>query len=61
MFADDTQLNHSESSENYSDLVRSLQDCVKDIGPWMEENNLELNNDKTEAIRFLLSSSINTT
>ena len=26
MFADDTQLNHSESPENYSDLVRSLQD-----------------------------------
>ena len=39
MFANDTQLNHSESPENYSDLVRSLSDCVKDIGLWMEENN----------------------
>ena len=38
MFANDTQLNHSESPENYSDLVRSLSDCVKDIGLWMEEN-----------------------
>ena len=57
MFADNTQLNHSESPENYSDLVRSLQDCVKDIGPWMEENKLKLNNDKTETICFSLSSS----
>ena len=31
MLADNTQLNHSESPENYSDLVRSLQDYVKDI------------------------------
>ena len=61
MFADNTQLKHSESPENYSDLVRSLQDCVKDIGLWMEENKLKLNDDKTEAIRFSSSSSINTT
>ena len=61
MFADDTQLNLSESPENYSDLVPSLQDCVKDIGLWMEENKLKLNNDKTEAIRFLALSFINTT
>ena len=60
MFTDDTQLNHSELPENYSDLVHSLQDCVKDIGLWTEENKLKLNNDKIEAIRFLSSSS-NTT
>ena len=41
MFSYDTQLNHSESPKNYSDLVRSLQDCVKDIGLWMEENKLK--------------------
>ena len=50
MFADDTQLSHSESPENYSGLVRSLQDCVKDTGLWMEENKLQLNNDKTEKL-----------
>ena len=61
MFADNTQLNHSESPENYSDLVRSLQDCVKDTGPWMKENKLKLNNDKTETIRFSSSSSVITT
>ena len=40
MFADDTQLNHSESPENYWHWVRSLHDCVKDTGRWMEENKL---------------------
>ena len=54
--------NHSESPENYSHLVRSLQNCVKYFGLWMEENKLKLNNDnKTEAIRFSSSTSINTT
>ena len=61
MLPDDIQLNHSELPENYSDLLHSLQDCVKDTGLWMEENKLKLNNDKTEAIRFSSSSSINTT
>ena len=61
MFADDTQLNLSESPENYSDSVCALQDCVKDIGLWMEENKLKLNNETTEAILFSTSSSVNTT
>ena len=39
MFADDTHLNHSESPENYSDLVRSLQDCAKVIGLWKTNSN----------------------
>ena len=45
LFTDDTQLNHSESC--YSDLVHWLQlvqDCAKDIGLWMKENKLQLNN-----------------
>ena len=44
--ADDTQLNHCESPDNCSDLVRSLQDCVKDTGLWIEEIKLKLNNDR---------------
>ena len=60
MFADGTQVSYSESPKNYSDLVRSLQDCVKDIGLWMEENKFKLNNE-AEAIRFSSSSSFNTT
>ena len=46
MFADDTQLSHSESPDNHSDLVRSVQDRVKNIGLWTEQNKLKLNNDK---------------
>ena len=34
IFADGAQLNQSE---NYSDLVHSLQDSVKDTGLWMEK------------------------
>ena len=61
MFADDTQLSRSESPDNNSDLVCSLQNCVKDIGLWMEENKLKLNSDKTKAIRFSASSSASIT
>ena len=47
---------------NYSDLVRSLQDSVKDTGLWIEENKPKMNKDQTEAIRFSSSlSSVNTT
>ena len=61
MFVDDTQVSHSESPDNYSDLVCSLQNCVKDTGLWMEENKRKLNGGKTEAIRFSASSSVNIT
>ena len=61
IFADTTQLSHSKSPENYLDLVRSLQECVKHTGLWMEENKLKLNKDQTEAIRFSSSSTANTT
>ena len=37
--ADDTQLNHSESPDNYSDLVRSLQDCAKILGYGLKKSN----------------------
>ena len=40
---------HTNSSQgSHCVLVCSLQDWVKDIGLWMEEN--KLNNDKTEFI-----------
>ncbi|KAK7092477.1 hypothetical protein V1264_008215 [Littorina saxatilis] len=55
IFADDTQINHSASHDKYPDLVLSLQECVRDVGAWMEENKLKLNDDKTEAMRFSYS------
>ena len=30
IYADDTQLNHSDSLSNYDSLIHSLQDCVTD-------------------------------
>ena len=51
IFSYETQLDHSESPKHFSDLVRSLHDCVKDIGLWMEENELKLNN-KTDDMRW---------
>ena len=36
-----------------------LQGCVKGTGLWLEQSKLKLNNDKTKAIRFSLSSSVN--
>ena len=40
MLTDDTQFNQSELPEKYSDLVLLLEDCVKDTGLWIEENEL---------------------
>ena len=51
---------HSKSHKNYSDLLHLPQDYIRDIGLWMEENKLKLNNDETKAICFR-SSSVNTT
>ena len=42
------------------DLVQSLQDCFADVGLWMEENTLKLNDGQTEAIPFTTSSFTNT-
>ena len=53
MFADDTQLNHSDSVSNYDQMLLSLQDCVSEIKSWMSQNRLKLNDDKTEALRLL--------
>ena len=51
MYADDTQLNQSDSPSNYTELVQSLQDCVTEVKSWMSTNRLKLNDDKTEALR----------
>ena len=53
MYADDTQLVHSDTPPNYDNLVQSLQDSVTEVKNWMAENKLKLNDDKTEALRIL--------
>ena len=52
MFADATQINDSNTPDNYPDLISSLQECVADVSAWMQKNKLKLNDDKTEAMRF---------
>ena len=52
IYADDTQLNHSDSLSNYDNLIHSLQDCVTDVKHWMSQDMLKLNDDKTEALQF---------
>jgi len=53
MYADDTQLVHSDNPPNYHDLIQSLQESVTEVKNWMAENKLKLNDDKTEALRIL--------
>ena len=53
MYADDTQLVHSDTPPNYNHLIQSLQDSVTEVKNWMAENKLKLNDDKTEALRIL--------
>ena len=52
MFADDTQLLHSSTLDDYPRLICSLQSCTTDVSTWMSSNKLKLNGEKTEAIRF---------
>ena len=48
-YADDTQLYLSMKPEETNQLTK-LQNCLKDIKPWMSPNFLMLNSDKTEVI-----------
>ena len=60
-FADDTHLQKSTSPNDVQSLTHDLQSCTDDIKAWMCNNQLKLNEDKTEAILFSplsLSSSV---
>ena len=53
MYADDTQLVHSDTPSNYDHIIQTLQDSVTEVKSWMAANKLKLNDDKTEALRIL--------
>ena len=38
-------IQHNSITLNWLKIMHSLQDCVKDIGLWLEENKLKLNDD----------------
>ena len=52
LFADDTQLRKSTPPNDMQSLTHDLQSCTDDIKAWMCNNQLKLNEDKTEAFLF---------
>ena len=57
LFADDTQLQKSAPLNEIDNLTKELCACTDDIKAWMTENQLKLNDDKTEALLFSFFSS----
>ena len=58
LFTDDTQLQKSAPLSKVSNLTKQLNACTDNIKTWMTENQLKLNDDKTEALLFPISSSL---
>ena len=56
LFADDTQLQKSAPLSEVTNLTKELNPCTNDIKTLMTENQLKLNDDKTEAVLFQFSS-----
>ncbi|KAL8592828.1 hypothetical protein ACOMHN_045982 [Nucella lapillus] len=52
MITDDTQLQNTGHPSNIHTVTQELQACTDDIKTWMGNNQLKLNDDKTEAIMF---------
>ena len=52
LFADDTQLQKSAPLSEVNNLTKEPNACTDDIKTWMTENQLKLNDDKTEALFF---------
>ena len=61
LFADDTQLQKSTPLSEVTILTKELNACTDDIKTWMTENQLKLNDDKTEALLFPIWSSLKPT
>ena len=53
LFADDTQLQKSAPLSELTNLTKELDACADNIKTWMTENQLKLNDDKTEALLSL--------
>ena len=56
LFADDTQLQKSAPLSEVNKLTKELNAGADDIKTWMTENQLKLNDDKTDALLFPFSS-----
>ena len=49
-FSDDNQLYKSGNITQLPEIIHSTQSCISDVKAWMTNNQLQLNNDKTEII-----------
>ena len=58
LYADDTQLLKSFRPNQFSDVESVLEACTDDTKDWMTENQLRLNDDKTEALSFSPSKTV---
>ena len=58
LFADGTQLQKSAPLSEVTNLTEEPNACTDDIKTWMTENQLKLDDDKTEALLFPFSSSL---
>ena len=58
LFAGDTQLQKFATLNEVTNLTKQLSACADDIKTWMTENQLKLNDDKTEALLFPFSFSL---
>ena len=58
LFADDTQLQKSTPLSEVTNLTKELNTCTVDIKTWLTENQLKLNDDKTEVLLFPFLSSL---
>ena len=50
LFADDTQLHQSAAPSELASLSTKVTNCIEDVSVWMKENQLKMNDDKTELL-----------
>ena len=58
-FSDDNQLYKSGNIIQLPEIIHSIQSCISDVKAWMTNNQLQLNNDKTEMILIAIKTVLN--
>ena len=58
-FSDDNQLYKSGNITQLPEIIHSTQSCISDVKAWMTNNQLQLNNDKTEMILIATKTVLN--
>ena len=58
-FPDDNQLYKSGNITQLPEIIHWTQSCISDVKAWMTNNQLQLNNDKTEMILISIKTVLN--